>query len=103
MTESEIQAEIMDYLLMHPKIVFAYVTTTGKIKGRGGHWITLGFAGMADIIAQIRGTGQIVAIEVKRPGELPTPAQAEFLDTVRNGGGISGWADSVEMVEAILL
>ena len=93
--ESEIQNKIMSILSEHPKVVWSIVTTTGKIKGRGGHWITLGYPGMADIVGQLR-TGQVFAIEVKRPGQKPSKLQQEFIDVMNRFGGVAGWADSVD-------
>ena len=94
MKESEIQTKIMNMLKKHPHVVFATVTTTGRVKYKG-YWITLGFIGLADIIGQMR-DGRTLAIEVKKPGEKPTDEQLDFLDMVQRNGGISGWCDSVE-------
>lgn len=95
MKEAEIQADISDLLFKHPLVAWHFVTTTGKIKGRGGSWITLGFPGMSDIIGQLR-DGRLFAIEVKVPGNKPTDVQIEFLDTVSKNGGVSGWCVSVK-------
>ncbi len=99
--EADIQNDIMSMLSEHPKVAWSFVTTTGKIKGRGGHWITLGYPGMADIIGQLR-TGQALAIEVKAPGKKPTSLQQDFIDTVNRFDGVAGWADSVESALNIL-
>ena len=93
--ESDIQSDIMTLLATHPKVAWAHVTTSGKVKGRGGHWMTLGYEGMADIIGQLR-DGRLLAIEVKRPGEVPTDIQAEFMSLVNNNRGLAGWCDSVD-------
>lgn len=45
---------------------------------------------------------QVVCIEVKRPGQRPTPEQAAFLDLVRKSGGLAIVATSVEDVVAAL-
>lgn len=99
--EGAIQDAAMDLLLRHPKVAFAYVNTSGKIQGRGGHWMTLGFPGLADITGMLKG-GRFIAIEVKRPGEEPTKAQLEFLETVSAYGGLSGWITDVEQVNRML-
>lgn len=44
--------------------------------------------GGADLIG-LTDTGKFLAIEIKRPGELPRPAQAAFLDAIRRMGGIA--------------
>ena len=43
-----------------------------------------------------------VAVEVKQPGERPTPEQRLFLEAVRNAGGIAGVATSVQEAEKLL-
>jgi len=101
MRESELQNDIMCILNEHPQVIWSFVTTIGKLKGRAGHWITLGYPGIADIVGQLR-TGQIFAIEVKVPGKKPTSLQQEFIDTVNRFGGRAGWADSVESALKIL-
>ena len=101
MSESDIQNDIMTILTQHPRVAWSFVTTVGKLKGRAGHWITLGYPGIADIIGQLR-TGQVFAIEVKSPGKKPTSLQQDFIDTVNRFGGRAGWADSVESALKIL-
>ena len=52
--------------------------------------------GIADIIGCYK--GRFLAIEVKRPGEKPTPDQQEFLDRYSSAGGICFVARSVDDV-----
>lgn len=52
--------------------------------------------GSSDLIGWRVGTGQFVALEVKRPGLLPTPEQAVFLRNVRAGGGLAAVVHSPE-------
>lgn len=94
LSESDIQTGIMSNILFHPFVVWAHVTTSGKMKGRGGHWITLGFPGLSDIIGQTR-DGRMLAIEVKKPGEDATDVQQEFIDNVNKYGGRAGVAHNV--------
>lgn len=42
------------------------------------------------------------AVEVKRPGEKPTPEQRAFLAAVQDAGGLAGVATSVEEAQQIL-
>ena len=97
MKESDIQEEVMKILFNHPRVAWAFVVTTGKIKGRGGHWITLGFPGLPDIIGQLR-DGRVLAIEVKVPGKKPTDEQLEFIQCVNDNGGLAMWADDASQV-----
>jgi hypothetical protein len=48
-----------------------------------------GVEGISDIIGLLRPTGRLLAIEIKRPGQRPTPEQAAFLDVIRASGGLA--------------
>ena len=107
--EAKLQADIMDLLLVHPRIAWAMAVTTGVFKVKGGA-ITTGHyisdnqkrkTGMSDIIGMFK-TGQFFSIEVKRPKEVPTSEQFEFMDMVRKNGGWAIWADSIEKINAEL-
>lgn len=54
-------------------------------------------AGVPDIIACIK--GRFVAIEVKRPGQKPTPIQEAFLASIAKKGGVAFWADNLDKVK----
>ena len=99
--ESDIQNAILDMLIKHPKVSHAHVMTTGKIQGRGGHWITLGYPGVPDIIGMTK-QGRFFAIEVKKPKEKPTQKQLEYLEMVDDNGGLSDWVTCVEDAEALI-
>jgi hypothetical protein len=94
-TEAELQSEIVIVLGNHPKIAHVWVTTSGKLKGRGGHWMTIGFPGQSDIVGQLR-DGRMLAIEVKLPNQQPTKEQQEFIDAVNYFNGLAGVARSVD-------
>jgi hypothetical protein len=47
-------------------------------------------------------TGRFLAIEVKRPGNKPTPEQQQFIDTINEAGGLAFVARSVEEVDNTL-
>ena len=55
--------------------------------------------GGSDLIGIERGTGRFVAVECKNAKNKLTPKQAQFLELVRNCGGIAVVARSVEDVE----
>jgi hypothetical protein len=46
--------------------------------------------------------GLFLAIEVKKPGNKPTPAQSGKLQWWAQRGAIAFWADDVDQVEAVL-
>ena len=96
MTESKLQNEIMNALTEHPMVVWAYVTTSGTVRGKhGGSYFRTGFPGLPDIIGQLV-DGRILGIEVKLPGKKPSAIQLEQLDLMDKYQGIAGWCDCVE-------
>lgn len=58
-------------------------------------------AGVSDLLVLLPG-GQLAALEVKRPGESATDEQIEFLNAVRNGGGIAAVVRGFEDVPSVL-
>lgn len=48
------------------------------------------------------GLGRHFAIELKQPGNEPTPKQASKLRRYANAGSLAGWATTMEEVDAIL-
>lgn len=59
-----------------------------------------GMPGMSDICAVRH--GRFLAIEVKRPGEVVTELQREFLDAVTEAGGLGICVHSVDELDAVL-
>ena len=71
----------------------------GTFKTKDGKFVQAGLPpGSADLvgIASVRSIGVFVAIEVKLKGQKPRPDQVNFLEHVKNMGGIAGVATSVE-------
>ena len=98
MTDSEqtLQRQILDVLNMSPKIGFSLRVNAGR---RGT--INLAPTGTPDIIGYRKG-GQFFAIEVKLPGNKPTPAQVEFLERAVSYGATAFIASSLEDVQWLL-
>lgn len=95
MTESKIQTQIMTMLDFHQGVAWAYVTSTGTYKGlKGGRPIRIGITGMPDIIGQSI-NGQMIGIEVKKPGEKPSKEQFDFIEMMNKNGGLAFWTDSM--------
>ena len=69
-----------------------------------GRFVRMGHKGVADLIGYWTRYGdqalvaRFIAIEVKRPGQKPTPEQTAFLFQVRTAGGIAIIATSTEDV-----
>lgn len=111
--EVDIQSSIEDALLHlhhHGKLAWFSRQNGGgtMVKGSGGRIRFMSFyrlygfgkplhKGLADCIGQTT-DGRFFAVEVKRPGEKPTPEQQSFLDRVNANNGIGFVAYSVEDV-----
>ena len=87
--ESKIQKDIIKYLKTVPNLKY--------IKKDAGAYST---SGISDLLICYR--GQFIAIEVKRPGEHPTPLQLKFLNDILMAGGGNYVAYDVEMVKRIV-
>lgn len=99
-TEAQIESAIREAFILKHRIAL-YKTDAGGAGYRSG--LRKGArchgslpVGFPDLIGCEPGTGRIIAIECKRPGYVPTKAQAEFLDHFQRCGAISFWADSVD-------
>lgn len=66
-----------------------------------GAWISSTLPGIADILGVQRGTGKMLAIEVKTPTGRTSPQQEAFLARVNAMGGIGLVAKCVEDVAEI--
>jgi hypothetical protein len=106
--ERELQAAIL--ALLHVRGVVCWKAGSGAFRvptadGRA-RYVKMGHPGVADIIGILPWTdhghrplvGRFLAIEVKRPGQDATPAQAAFLASVREAGGLAFVAHSVDEV-----
>lgn len=99
--ETQIQATILTYLLARGD-VFAWRNNTGAFSPRPGQFMRYGTPGSADILGVWAPTGQLLAIEVKRPGGKLNPDQEAWSARVRSAGGVYLLATSVEDVEHVL-
>lgn len=95
--ESEIQKAILAYLKLHIKVAWVARMNTGAMEVEG-RYVKFAFRGCSDIIGQMK-DGRFLAVEVKRPGKLPTAHQETFLRMVSTNGGLAFWADDVFDVE----
>ena len=57
----------------------------------------MGRKGISDILGVLP-TGQMIAVEVKRPGGRPTKEQIIFIEDIRRCGGLAFVAASVDIV-----
>lgn len=103
-SEKEIQNSIITYLNYSGKY-HVWRVNSGAIKANGKdgkqYMVRLARVGSSDIMGVERGTGKMVAIEVKRPSTRNslTPAQEGFLTMIKDYGGIAFVATSIDDVE----
>lgn len=64
--------------------------------------IKMGQAGLPDIMGVQKGTGRLVAIEVKQPGKKPTELQVQRMNKLKEYGAIVGVATSIDEAIAII-
>jgi hypothetical protein len=113
-TETQIQAAILDWLRVEQaqgRVVWFARINGGATRNAQGRFLTfyrlylLGRAersrGYADVHGMLAG-GRYFALEIKKPGERPTPEQAQFLQAVHDGGGIGAVVTSFEHVREVL-
>jgi len=75
----------------------------GAYKDKVGNWVRYGLGvGSSDLIGIRRRDGRFVAIEVKRPGEKPTKEQIQFIEHVKEFGGIAAVVTNPDQLEEIL-
>jgi hypothetical protein len=83
--ERDVLADVLAALKLHPRVAWAHRFNTGAMEV-DGRCIRFAFAGCSDILGQLA-DGRFLAVEVKRPGSQPTPAQQTFLLNVARHGG----------------
>lgn len=112
MLESDVLRACLDYLSVRK--IFHWRSNQAAIPLKdGGFRAFNGMRGVSDILGilpqevKIDGNtkarfGNLLAVEVKRPGGKPSPEQVEFLATVNRLGGIGLCVDSVDQLDAEL-
>jgi len=94
---SDSQKDILAFILQHPKVYDAWVTTQGRLKGK----YKIGKTGVSDIIGFMK-NGRFLAVEVKKVGEKISDQQQIFIDSVNMCGGVAGVAITIEDANKIL-
>ena len=82
------------------KAILAYLNALPECLARKRWGGGMGVAGEPDIDACLR--GRSVQLEVKRPGQKPTPLQLKRLEQWRQAGALVAVVSSVEDVKALL-
>lgn len=90
MKESKLIKEIKDWLEEQGCLVWKY------------HGSVYGIKGFPDLFGMLPHVPIFFAIEVKVPGNKPTPVQNKVLTQITSHGGVAFWADSLETVKTEL-
>jgi hypothetical protein len=99
--ESEIQKQIIEYAWYTFRLKL-YRRNTGAMSGTYNgkkRFVRFSEPGQADLWGIQPKTGRHVEVEVKRPGQVPTEAQYQWLVDCIQAGAIAFFADSVDMFE----
>ena len=93
--ESDLLRAILALLALYKIPAFRSNAGGGFRLGKGGKpQLVVGApAGWPDITGWLPNNGRILLIEVKRPGERPTPAQYQTLNAANADGGVAFWTD----------
>lgn len=78
---------------------------TGAMRNRDGRLVRFGRKGDSDltgIIGRGRLRGIAIAIEVKRPGEWPSPHQVGRMIEVNDWGAVAFWVDDADECDRVL-
>jgi len=105
-TEAEILRAIIQLLHRHPRVAQCWRQNSGTFQERNRdgstRYIRANTArGMSDIMGVLR-DGRTLAIEVKSRIGRMRPGQEEFLQTIRQAGGVAGVCRSVEDAQRLL-
>jgi len=99
-SEAEILRAILQLLKRHPKVAMSWRQNSGTFQERNPdgsvRYIRANTQrGMSDIMGTLK-DGRTLAIEVKSRTGRMRPGQEEFLQTIRQAGGVAGVCRSVE-------
>lgn len=102
--EVEIMRAILGYLAA--RRIYAWRNNTGgalRLNSEGkASMVMFGLKGLPDILGAMPPTGRMIAVEVKRPGERPSPIQAMRIRALTDVGVLAFVATSIEDVARAL-
>lgn len=98
--ESKVQSSIR--VRLRRLGVVLHRRNTGAMR-EGGRFIRFASPGQADLYGWDIRSGRHWEIEVKRPGNRPTPRQLEWLKECTRLGAVAYWADSVNIAERVAM
>ena len=105
-SEAEILRAILQLLRRHPKVALCWRQNSGTFQERNRDGTTRYIRantqrGMSDIMGALM-DGRTLAIEVKSRTGRMRPGQEEFLQQIRDAGGVAGVCRSVEDAQKLL-
>lgn len=86
MSEADIQYACLQYLRLNH--IFCWKAHTVGIKKESGSYIPSGMRGVSDILG-ILPDGRFLAVECKKPKNKLSEFQREFLENIKNNGGVA--------------
>lgn len=100
MSETDLVRAIVKYLRVQG--FYCWRQNTGAVRfqrggGKKAGFVRFGEPGISDILG-VTLEGKFLAIEVKLPGNRPTPNQQEFLSKIKAFGGVAFVATCIEDV-----
>ena len=98
--EKDIQKTIIDYLRWK-KFLVVKINNVGIFNQKTKKYIPPPQKGISDLLV-CAPDGRFIAIEIKRPGNKPTPEQEAFLKQVIEAGGIAMVADNIDDVMSLV-
>ena len=106
MKESGIQSDVLRWLSLQPKQVFAWRQYTGPIvRGEKGQtfFTKNPCPGLPDIVVIIK--GRFIGLEIKQPKGKQSPEQKSFEESISKAGGfyfiIRSLDDAIKAIESI--
>lgn len=102
--EQDLVQPCLQYLALAGCLAWRNNTTGVRRTDRTGRqfWAFTGLRGASDILGVLPPNGRLLAVELKMPGQQPTPAQRDFLDQVAARGGLALVVSSLAQLEAAL-
>ena len=77
--------------------IYCWRNNTGAVEIRPGQWVRFGKKGSSDILAILPPGGRLLCVECKAPNGKLTPEQKQFLEEIRELGGLAlmvrGWEE----------
>jgi hypothetical protein len=93
--ENRVKRECLEYLKVRQ--IYCWSNPSGAVRIRPGKFMSFGKKGSADIIGLLPPDGKFLAVETKAPDGRLSPEQREFLEAIKQQGGVAviarSWTD----------